>query len=106
MRLDRIEREEAVLVDIIRCQGNPELNDTAFACKTVDVSEGGMQVQSDLVLPPATILGLRLEVSEVLYRLEAEVRWSRENGKHYCGVMLDEASADYITWTRMFEIDF
>ena len=39
MRLDRIEREEPVLVDIINCMANPELNDTHLSGKTVDVSE-------------------------------------------------------------------
>ena len=106
MRLDRIEREENVLVDVIRCQTNPSLVDTSFSCRTIDVSESGMQVESDLKLPPATVLGLRLEFAEALYRLEAEVRWSFENGKHYSGLVLDEDSADFVNWTRMFQIDF
>ena len=106
MRLDRIEREESVLVDIIHCQQNPDLNDTALSCRTVDVSEGGMQVESDLNLPPSTVIGLRLQLSEALYRLEAEVRWSKQNGKHYSGLMLDEESPDFVNWTRMFQLDF
>ena len=35
MRLDRIEREEDILVDVIQCGGNLELNDTSWACRTV-----------------------------------------------------------------------
>ncbi|MBT4492190.1 MAG: PilZ domain-containing protein [Gammaproteobacteria bacterium] len=106
MRLDRIEREEDVLVDIISCQMNPELNDTSLACRTVDVSEVGMQVESDLDLPPETVLGLRLDLSSVLYRLEGEVRWCREEGKHYVGLLIDEESPDFVNWTRMFQLDF
>jgi len=106
MRLDRIEREEHVLVDIIRCTGNPELNDTSLCCRTVNVSEGGMKVSSDLDIPVETVLGLRLDVSSVLYRLEGEVRWCKTEGQHYVGLLIDENSADFINWTRMFQLDF
>ena len=106
MRLDRIEREEDVLVDVIRCRGNPELNDTSLSCRTVDVSEGGMKVSSDLDIPVATVLGLRLDFSSVLYRLEGEVRWCKTEGKHYVGLLIDEDSPDFVNWTRMFQLDF
>jgi len=106
MRLDRIEREEDVLVGVINCVGNPELNDTSFSCRTVDVSEGGMKVATDLDIPVETVLGLRLDLSSVLYRLEGEVRWCRNEEKHYVGLLLDEDSPDYVNWTRMFQLDF
>ena len=106
MRLDRIEREEDVLVDVIRCVGNPELNDTSISCRTVDVSESGMKVSSDLNIPIKTVLGLRLDLSHVLYRLEGEVRWCKTEGKHYVGLLIDEDSADFVNWTRMFQLDF
>ena len=106
MRLDRIEREENVLVDVIQCRRNPELNDTSLSCRTVDVSESGMKVESDLDIPVATVLGLRLDLSSVLYRLEGEVRWCQDEGKHYVGLLLDEDSPDYANWTRMFQLDF
>ncbi len=106
MRLDRIEREEDVLVDIIQCQRNPDLNDTSLSCRTVDVSEGGMKVASDLDIPVATVIGLRLDLSSVLYRLEGEVRWCKDEGQHYVGLLIDEDSPDYAIWTRMFQLDF
>lgn len=106
MRLDRIEREEDVLVDVISCRRDPSLNDTSMSCKTVDVSEAGMKVASDLDIPVATVLGLRLDLSSVLYRLEGEVRWCKDEGTHYVGLLLDEESADYANWTRMFQLDF
>lgn len=105
MRLDRIEREEEVLVDVISCDDQPDLNDTSLACRTVDVSERGMQVMTDMSIPVHTRLGLRLDLSSVLYRLEGEVRWTRKNGTNYVGLLLDGDSADFVPWTRMFQLD-
>jgi hypothetical protein len=106
MRLDRIEREEDVLVDVIMCSENPALNDTSLSCRTVDVSEAGMLMTSGLDFPVNTVLGLRLDLSSVLYRLEGEVRWCREEGTHYVGLLLDSDSPDFVNWTRMFQLDF
>ncbi len=106
MRLDRIEREEEVLIDVINCVNQPDLNDTSFACRTVDVSETGMKVATDTDLPLQTVLGLRLDLSSVLYRLEGEVRWCKTEGKHYVGLLLDTDSPDFVSWTRMFQLDF
>ena len=76
MRLDRIEREKSVLVDVINCRRQPDLNDTSMMCQTIDVSEEGMQFSSELDLPVNTRLGLRLDLETSLYRLEGEVRWA------------------------------
>jgi hypothetical protein len=65
-----------------------------------------MKVSSDLDIPVETILGLRLDVSSVLYRLEGEVRWCKTEGRHFVGLLIDENSADFINWTRMFQLDF
>jgi tetrahydromethanopterin S-methyltransferase subunit G len=61
MRLDRIEREEGVLEDVIQCAGNPEHIDIGLFFSTVDVSEGGMKVSCDLGIPVETVIGLRLD---------------------------------------------
>ena len=106
MRLDRIERDAEVLVDVINCITHPELNDTSLACRTVDVSEGGMKVVSDLALPVHTRVGLRLDLASQLYRLEGEIRWAERDGANYVGVLLDEDSQDIVPWTRMFQLDF
>ena len=106
MRLDRVEREESVLVDVISCGENPELNDTSLACRTVDVSEGGMKVASRMDIPVQTVVSLRLDMSSILYRLEGEVRWCSEQGDHYLGLSLDQASPDFVNWTRNFQLDF
>ena len=106
MRLDRIEQEESVLVDVINCINQPDLNDTSMSCTTVDVSEEGMQVETDMELPVSTVLGLRLDVASTLYRLEGEVRWAREDGNYYMGLLLDKESPDFISWARRFRLDF
>lgn len=106
MRLDRIERDEEVLVDVINCIDQPGLNNTFLACRTVDVSEYGMKVKTELDIPIKTKLGLRLDLASVLYRLEGEVRWCKDEDVHYIGLLLDEDSPDLIPWTRMFQIDF
>ena len=106
MRLDRIEREEDVLIDVINCMQNPELNDTSWACRTVDVSEGGMKVASELNIPVETVIGLRLDLASVLYRLEGEVRWCKDEDRHYVGLLLDQDCPDFINWTRMFQLGF
>ena len=106
MRLDRIERDEEILVDVINCINQPELNDTSLACRTVDVSETGMKVLTDLDIPVNTRLGLRLDLASVLYRLEGEVKWCKDEGAHYVGLLLDDDSPDFIPWTRMFQLDF
>lgn len=106
MRLDRIEREESVLVDVINCVNQPDLNDTSMMCQTIDVSELGMQVSSELDLPVNTRLGRRLDTETSLYRLESEVRWAREDGQFCVGLLLDKESPDFISWTKMFQLDF
>ena len=106
MRMDRIEREEEILVDVINCSGNPELNDTSLSCRNVDVSEGGMKVASDMDIPVETVLGLRLDMSSILYRLEGKVRWCKTEERHYVGLLIDENGPDFINWTRMFQLYF
>lgn len=102
MRLDRIEKEEEVLVDIIN-SSDQALVDTFMACRTIDVSENGMKVDVGQPLPVDSRLGLRLDLTSELYRLEGEVRWCSDTG--HAGLLLDEESPDFINWTRMFELD-
>lgn len=102
MRTDRIEKEEEVLVDIID-SSDTNLVDTSMACKTLDVSEYGMKVVIGVTVPVDSRLGLRLDLTSDLYRLEGEVRWINESGQ--LGLQLDEDSPDFINWMRMFELD-
>ena len=105
MRLDRIEKQESVMIDVISCLTQPDLNSTSLTCTTIDVSESGMKVATAMAIPVATRLGLRLDVASRLYRLEGEVRWAREENQHYVGLLIDDDSADFVAWTRMFELD-
>ena len=106
MRLDRIEREESVLVDIINCVDQPDLNDTALACRTLDISEDGMKVISELNLPVNTLLGLRLDLETHLYRLQGHVRWTNDEGDFHVGLLLNQESPDLRDWAQMFQIEF
>ena len=105
MRLDRIEKQESVMVDVISCMSHPELNDTSLTCCTVNVSAAGMKVATAMAIPVATRLGLRLDFASHLYRLEGEVRWAKDDDRHYVGLHIDDSSADIVAWTRMFELD-
>ena len=105
LRLDRIERSEEVLVDVIDCVDQPDLNATSLACRTVDVSETGIKMTAGMPIPVNTVMGLRLDLSSHLYRLEGEVRWIRDEGKHTMGLLLDEESPDIDEWAEMFHLD-
>lgn len=106
MRLDRIERDEEVLVDVISCLIQPELNDTALACRTVDVSEKGMRVTTAMAIPVDTFVSLRLDLPTALYRLEGRVRWTKEEDEFNIGLLLSDQSQDFSAWTKLFELDF
>jgi len=106
MRLDRIERQEEVLVDVIDCVNQPDLVDTALACRTLDFSEDGIKMVSEMDLPVNTVLGLRLDLETNLYRLQAQVRWSNDEGDFHVGLLLNQDSPDMNDWTRMFQLEF
>ncbi|MEX0941383.1 MAG: PilZ domain-containing protein [Pseudomonadales bacterium] len=104
MRLDRIDKDEEILVDIISCESDPELQDVHVTGRTVDVSEEGMKVTMTVSVPEKTHLGLRLNLDSNVFRLEGDVRWTRRDGQVFVGVMLDPESADYEKWTKMFDL--
>ena len=104
MRVGRIERSEEVLIDVISCVNQPELNDTSLACRTVDMSEHGMKVRTEMAIPVDTIVSLRLDFSAQLYRLEGEARWHRED-MHCVGFRIMDESPDISDWNRMFRPD-
>ncbi len=104
MRLDRIDRDEEILVNIINCEDEPDLNDTSLACRTVDVSEHGLKMSISMSIPVNTVVGLRLNLPKRLYRLEGEVRWVREDG--HVGLLLNDDSPDFKAWMEQFQLDF
>ena len=102
MRLSRIERKEDVTMDVIQCSAQPHLIDTSMSCKTVDISAHGMKVSTRIPIPVNTILDLTLDSSSRLYHLQGEVRWARDEGRHYVGLRLDNDSQDINAWSKMF----
>lgn len=106
MRLDRVEQEQSVLVDVLTSAGNPALNDVHMSGRTVDISEMGMRVDMTIEVPRDSKLGLRLEVGANVFRLEGQVRWSINDGQPSLGIQLDKDSSDYAQWLKLFELDF
>jgi hypothetical protein len=105
MRLDRIETEETVLIDILSSPGRPELADTYIAGAAVDVSVQGLKISSDLEIPIGSALAMRLDIGVQLFRLEAVVQWSSKEDLYFCGIRLSEDSPDFIEWRALFESD-
>ncbi|MDZ7683919.1 MAG: hypothetical protein U5O39_01725 [Gammaproteobacteria bacterium] len=94
----------SVLVDVIACE-NPELLDTHLSGQSPryfrsrhegDHEGGGAQCH------PAQ--GLRLEMDQKVFRLEGQVRWTRQDGEISMGIKLDPESADYALWEKLFEL--
>ncbi|MEX2489768.1 MAG: PilZ domain-containing protein [Pseudomonadales bacterium] len=106
-RPERVEKEEELIVDVVQCQQQPELNAASMACRTLDVSEKGMKVSSYLPIPANSRLTLRLDTDSEVYRLEGEVRWGREQDQYedhyYAGLLLDDDSPDFDAWTKRFQ---
>ncbi|MEM7365054.1 MAG: PilZ domain-containing protein [Pseudomonadota bacterium] len=106
MRLDRIETQETVLIDIADCPERPELDDTCMSAITVDVSKEGLKMGSNLEIPVGSFLGMRVSIRGRLFRLEGEVRWHiREDGAWFSGVQLRDSSPDFVEWREMFLVD-
>ena len=102
MRLDRIERREEVLVDVIECETQPDLRDAVFECYTVDISQSGIKISGAERIPVDAVLDLRLDCSSAKFRLQGRVRWSRGAHKHFIGLSLDDAkSPDMSAWAEM-----
>jgi hypothetical protein len=103
-RLDRIERSEEVLVDVIDCVDQPDLISTSLACRTIDISETGMKLDAGMPIPVNTTLSLRLDFAAQLFRLEGKVRWATDDGGHFIGLVLNEDSPDLSNWSQMFDM--
>ncbi|MAV26182.1 MAG: hypothetical protein CMQ05_08690 [Gammaproteobacteria bacterium] len=106
MRLDRIETQETVLIDIADCPERPELDDTHMSAITVDISKEGLKMGSNIEIPVGSFLGMRVSIRGRLFRLEGEVRWHlREDGAWFSGVHLRDSSPDLAEWREMFQVD-
>lgn len=104
MRPDRVDKDEEILVDVMSCEDDPDLQDIHVSGRTVDVSESGMKVSMTISVPNKTHLGLRLNVDSKVFRLEGDVRWTKRDGKVFVGVELDPQSSDYQKWLQLFDL--
>jgi len=102
VRLDRIEKEEPIVVDILQ-SSNAALVDKSLTGHTIDVSENGMKVVTGVPIPVDSRISLQLDLDPEPCRLVGEVRWASDTG--WFGLQLDEDCADFESWTRMFQFD-
>ncbi len=102
MRPHRLDAEEDILVDILSDLDDPEINDVHVSGRTVDVSAFGMKVSMNVSVPVNTHLGLRLDMDEEIYRLEGDVRWSKQGDRTFVGLEIDPNSPDFTKWVRLF----
>ena len=83
------------MVDVISCEKDEMLTNAQIAGKTIDVSEAGMKLAMYVGVPERARIALHLNAPFRQFNLEGEVRWLRENGEAWVGVLLDEDSTDY-----------
>lgn len=102
MRPERFEKERNLVVDVISCEDDCRLADAQIAGKTIDVSAAGMKVAMYVAVPERARLLLHLDGASRRFNLEGEVRWLRDDGETWMGIMLDEASPDFESWQEVF----
>ena len=99
MRFERVERKGAVLVELI--SGSSETS--KFIGRILDMSATGMKLNVDSAIPVNSLLNLQLDLDDETFRLKAQVKWARDEGRHYIGLRFDDiASPDIINWYRQF----
>lgn len=103
MRLERVERTGAVLLEILDHQQDRQ---AATIGRLIDLSISGMKINIDKAIAEHTLLRLRVDIAGREYRLYGKVRWARDEGKHYIGILLStEFDSDYEDWTSLFVED-
>lgn len=102
MRPERFEKERKVVLDVLSCEQDTSLTDAQMLAKTIDVSEAGMKVSLYVGVPEKARVALRLDGELQQFKLEGEVRWVRDDGEPWVGVLLDPECADYALWREAF----
>lgn len=102
MRPERFDKERKIVVDVLSCEEDASLIDAQLAAKTIDVSETGMKVSMYVALPENARIALHLDSDSRQFNLQGEVRWLREEGETWVGILLDEQSPDYLLWREAF----
>ena len=102
MRSERFEKERDLVVDVISCEKDEMLTNAQIAGKTIDVSEAGMKLAMYVGVPERARIAVHLNAPFRQFNLEGEVRWLRDNGEAWVGVLLDENSTDYESWREAY----
>lgn len=102
MRPERFEKERNLVVDVISCEKDASLADAQLAAKTVDVSAAGMKVAMYVALPEKARLALQVDCAVRQFNLAGEVRWLRDEGETWIGILLDKESPDFESWQEAF----
>jgi hypothetical protein len=104
-RQKRFAKEVPVEVKVVSCPGNPALRRQRYRCMTRDASICGLQIQSEVLLPPGTVLTIWVEVEtdKETYTLEltGDVKWSNQFPQAGCvaGIYLrDRPRGDMQLW--------
>lgn len=102
---ERIGRNEGVEVKIVECV-NAQLIGHSFHCRTVDLSEQGLQLQLPEPLADGSVIEICISIqgNPCKFYLKGAVRHTRnEEGAYNTGVEFDsKPSADMMSWAELF----
>ena len=106
----RIAARDRLFVQVVSCNEQPELVGTTLSCKTMDVSAGGIRIDSSDRIPVGTKLDLWVDVQSRpgKFFLSSDVRWVQESRgilpSYHLGVELqDGAATDIAEWRRIHQ---
>ncbi|MBV1905588.1 MAG: PilZ domain-containing protein [Pseudomonadales bacterium] len=105
----RLESDDRLFVQIVLSACAPDLVGTTLACRSVNLSAGGIQFETTQSVPTGTLLDLWIDIKSRpgKFFLAGEVRWSRASGKFnedgseiwFTGVQLKTgATTDILDW--------
>ncbi len=85
-----------VVVRVQSCPTQPEIDGTSFPCTTTDISEGGVRLQTDRLIPIGSLLELEATVLERTFLLTGRVIWSGLAAERlaYSGVLFPAQDED------------
>lgn len=104
----RLKQKERLFIRIMEAGEAPELKGRTIYCSSVDVSAGGLQIESDHAAPAGCLLDMWVEVKGRRGRLflTGEVRWSRPvepPGRYLLGIELKAGDAtEEVDWAELF----
>jgi len=107
---DRIEREVDIVVHVRSCIEKPELVGISIPCKAKDFSPHGLRHNSELQLPPRSLVYITLSIGVPYstFLLLCEVCWDFENDEKLMGGLkfLEGEHSDLKRWIEAFDSIF